>query len=439
MEAIDELISARWIIPIEPASVVLEHHTIAVKAGRILGVFPEANAQQRFTARTQTELPNHVVIPGLVNLHAHSAMTLMRGLADDLPLMKWLGEHIWPAEAKHVSPEFVYDGTLLAAAEMVRGGITCCNDMYFFPEDAGRAFAEAKMRAALGLIVIDFPTAYANDPADYLHKGLAMRDALKHEPLLSYCIAPHAPYTVGDKTFEQVVTLADELDLPIHLHVHETQDEIREGEAKYGARPLARLHRLGVLGPNLIAVHSVHLSPAEIEQYAALGVSVAHCPSSNLKLASGFAPTPALLEAGVNTGLGTDGAASNNRLDMFQEIRTAALCAKALSGRADVLGAMTALRMATLHGARALGLEKEIGSIEAGKSADLCAVAMDSLELTPCYHPASHLVYACAREHVSDVWVAGNRLLRNRQLTHIDQARLKAKAVLWQTKLMANA
>ena len=439
MEAIDELITARWIIPIEPAGAVLEYHAIAVHKGRIVALLHEDQAKQRFAAKAHTALPNHVVIPGLVNLHAHSAMTLMRGLADDLPLMKWLTEHIWPAEGKHVSSEFVHDGTLLAAAEMVRGGITCCNDMYFFPEDAGRAFIESKMRAALGLIVIDFPTAYANDPADYLHKGLAMRDALKHEPLLSYCIAPHAPYTVGDKTFEQVLTLSNELDLPIHLHVHETLDEIRESEAKYGARPLARLHQLGVVGPNLIAVHSVHLSPGEIELYAALGVSVAHCPSSNLKLASGFAPTPALLGAGVNTGLGTDGAASNNRLDLFQELRTAALFAKATSSRADVLDAMTVLRMATLHGARALGLEKEIGSIEAGKSADLCAVAMDSLELAPCYHPASHLVYASGREHVSDVWVAGNRLLRNRQLTQMDEARLKAKASLWQTKLMANA
>ncbi len=439
MDVIDELISARWIIPIEPADSVLEGHAIALNAGRIVALLPEAQAKQRYRAQRETTLSNHVLIPGLVNIHTHAAMTLMRGLADDLPLMKWLTEHIWPAEGKHVSPEFVYDGTLLAAAEMLKGGITCCNDMYFFPEDAGRAFVDARMRAALGLIVIDFPTAYANDPTDYLHKGLTMRDALKHQPLLSFCIAPHAPYTVGDSTFEQVVTLAEEIELPIHLHVHETLDEIRESEAKHGMRPLARLHRLGVLGPSLIAVHSVHLSSDEIAQYASMGVSVAHCPSSNLKLANGFAPTPTLLDAGVNVGLGTDGAASNNRLDLFQEMRTAALIAKASSGRADVMDAMMALRMATLNGARALGLDKEIGSLEPGKAADLCAVDLSATELHPCYHPASHLVYAAGREHGSDVWVAGECLLRSGQLTQLDEARLQAKAAHWQSKLIPNA
>lgn len=439
METIDELIHARWIIPIEPAGAVLEHHSLAVKAGRIVALLPQAEAASRYAAAQVTELAHHVLLPGLINIHTHAAMTLMRGLADDLPLMEWLTQHIWPAEGKHVSPEFVYDGTLLAAAEMLRGGVTCCNDMYFYPEDAARAFTEAHMRAALGLIVIDFPTVYATDPADYLHKGLATRDGLRHHPLLSFCIAPHAPYTVSDGTFAQAVTLADELQLPIHLHVHETQHEVRESEAKYGLRPLARLHKLGVLGPNLIAVHSVHLNREEIAQYAELGINMAHCPSSNLKLASGFAPTPALLAAEVNVGLGTDGAASNNRLDLFTEMRTAALIAKASAEQADALDAMTALRMATLNGARALGLDKEIGSLLPGKAADLCAVDMSAPELNPCYHPASHLVYAAGREHVSDVWVAGKRVVRERSLTTLDTARLQAKAALWQTKLTSNA
>lgn len=439
METVDELIHARWIIPIEPAGVVLEHHAIAIKDGRIVALASQEAASARFDAAQVTRLDEHVLIPGLINIHTHAAMSLMRGLADDLPLMEWLTQHIWPAEGKHVSPEFVHDGTLLAAAEMLRGGITCCNDMYFFPEDAGRAFVEAHMRAALGLIVIDFPTAYATDPSDYLHKGLAMRDRFKQEPLLSFCIAPHAPYTVSDGTFEQAVTLADELDLPIHLHVHETAHEVQESLAKHGARPLARLHRLGVCGPNLIAVHSVHLTREEIAQYAQLGISMAHCPSSNLKLASGFAPTPALLASGVNIGLGTDGAASNNRLDLFTEMRTAALIAKASADQADALDAMTALRMATLNGARALGLDQEIGSLLPGKAADLCAVDFSAPELSPCYHPASHLVYAAGREHVSDVWVAGRRVVRDRILTTLDLPRLQAKAALWQTKLTADA
>lgn len=439
MEPIDELIHARWIIPIEPADAVLEDHALAINGGRIVALLPRAEAAARFSAAQSTDLPNHVLIPGLVNIHTHAAMSLMRGLADDLPLMEWLTQHIWPAEGKHVSTEFVYDGSLLAAAEMLRGGVTCCNDMYFFPEDAGRAFIDAHMRAALGLIVIDFPTAYATDPNDYLHKGLAMRDALKREPLLSFCIAPHAPYTVSDGTFEQAVTLAEELELPIHLHVHETQHEVQESQAKHGARPLARLHRLGVCGPSLIAVHSVHLTREEVAQYAELGISMAHCPSSNLKLASGFAPTPALLAAGANIGLGTDGAASNNRLDLFTEMRTAALIAKAGADQADTLDAMTALRMATLNGARALGLDQEIGSLLPGKAADLCAVDFSAPELNPCYHPASHLVYAAGREHVSDVWVAGRRVVRDRALTTLDLPRLQAKAALWQTRLTPNA
>lgn len=438
-QIVDELISARWILPIEPHGAVLTEHALAIDGGRILALLPQRQADKLYAAKTHTTLDNHALIPGLVNIHTHAAMTLMRGLADDLPLMKWLTEHIWPAEGKHVSSEFVYDGTLLAAAEMLKGGITCANDMYFFPGDAARAFQDAGMRASLGIIVIDFPTVYANDPTDYLHKGLVMRDSFKQNALLSFCIAPHAPYTVSDPTFAQVVTLAEELDLPIHLHVHETQGEVQESEAKHGMRPLARLQQLGVVGANLIAVHSVHLSAEEVAQYAAQGVSVAHCPSSNLKLASGVAPITALLDAQVNVGLGTDGAASNNRLDMFQEMRTAALIAKAASGRAEALDAMTMLRMATINGARALGLEKHIGSLEPGKAADLCAVDLSATELNPCYHPASHLVYAAGREHVSDVWVGGKRLVHAGRLMQLDETRLRAKAKLWQSKLMANA
>ena len=256
----------------------------------------------------------------------------MRGLADDLPLMEWLNEHIWPAEAKHVSPEFVYDGTLLACAEMLRGGVTCFNDMYFFPEQAARAALDAGMRAALGMICIEFPTRYAADAQDYLRKGLAARDRYREEPLLSFCLAPHAPYTVSDRSFEQIVTYADELEIPIHMHLHETQDEIRESMTRFGVRPLERMHRLGLLGPGLIAVHAVHLTEQEIDLLAGQGASVAHCPSSNLKLASGIAPVARFVERGLNVGLGTDGAASNNRLDLFEEMRIAALLAKARLG-----------------------------------------------------------------------------------------------------------
>jgi len=401
------VISARWVVPVEPAGAVLEHHAVAVRDGAIEQVLPVTQAAERFPDYQRIDLPDHVLIPGLVNAHTHAAMSLMRGMSDDLPLMRWLQEHIWPAETKHVSPGFVRDGTALACAEMLRGGITCFNDMYFFPEAALEAAQAAGMRVALGLIVIDFPTTYASDPADYLRKGFELRDRSREDPLVSFCLAPHAPYTVSDPTFRQIATFAAELDLPVHVHLHETEHEIERSLAEHGVRPLERLNRLGLLGPGLIAVHSVHLNEPEIQLLARHGCSVAHCPSSNLKLASGFAPIEALRAAGVNICLGTDGAASNNRLDLLQEMRTAALLAKAVAGDAQALPAHAALRAATLGGARALGLGARIGSIEPGKRADLVAVALRGPELAPCYDPVSHLVYAAGREHVTHVWVDG--------------------------------
>src|SRR5712692_2903077 len=394
MQAVDLLVSARWVIPVEPAGTVLDDHSVAVAEGRIVAVLPSAQAAQRFEAREHLRLDRHALIPGLVNLHTHAAMTLMRGLADDLPLMTWLRDHIWPAETRHVSPEFVYDGTLLACAEMLRGGVTCFNEMYFFPEAAARAALAAGIRAALGIIALEFPTPYAADADDYIAKGLAVRDAFKEEPLLSFCMAPHAPYTVSDRTFSRVLTIAEELDLPIHVHLHETRHEIEESLARFKARPMERLRALGLPGPRLIAVHAVHVTGPEIEMLARFGASVAHCPSSNLKLASGLAPVAAMLAHGINVGLGTDGAASNNRLDLFQEMRTAALLAKAVGEDAEAMPAHQALAAATLHGARALGLDASIGSLTPGKFADLCAVAFDGPELLPCYDPVSHLVYS---------------------------------------------
>jgi len=435
MQAIDLLISARWVIPVEPAGSVLADHSVAVDAGRIVAVLPSAQAGQRYEAREHVRLDRHALIPGLVNLHTHAAMTLMRGLADDLPLMSWLKDHIWPAEAKHVSPGFVFDGTLLACAEMLRGGITCFNDMYFYPEEAGRAALAAGMRAAIGIIAFEFPTPYASDADDYIAKGLATRDSLKEEKLLSFCMAPHAPYTVSDRTFSRIGTLAEELDLPIHVHLHETREEIEQSLAQFKARPLERLRALGLVSPRLIAVHAVHVTEAEIETLARFGVSVAHCPSSNLKLASGFAPVAAMLERGVNLGLGTDGAASNNRLDLFQEMRTAALLAKAAGNDAEAMPAHRALAAATLHPARALGLEDSIGSLAPGKFADLCAVAFDQPELAPCYDPISHLVYAAGREHVSHVWIAGEPRVLEHRLTRLDQRDLDNLILLWQNKL----
>jgi len=414
---------------------VLARHAVAVADGKIEAVLPIDEAQRRFAAYETVSLENHALIPGLVNAHTHAAMTLMRGLADDQPLERWLQAHIWPAEQRHVSYEFVRDGAALACVEMLRGGVTCFNDMYMFPEASLEAALAAGLRSAHGIIVIEFATAYASDPADYLRKGLELRDRYRDEPLASFCLAPHAPYTVSDESLKQVSTLAAELDLPVHIHVHETAGEVERSVAEHGVRPLERLRRLGLLGPNLIAVHAVHVDELEIQLLARHGATVAHCPSSNLKLASGFAPVAGLARAGVNLALGTDGAASNNRLDMFQEMRTAALLAKAATGDAAALPAHAALRAATLGGAQAIGLGERIGSIVAGKLADLAAVRLDGPELTPCYDVASHLVYAAGREHVSHVWVAGEAQLFEGKLRNNVDSALQARVQLWQNAL----
>ena len=438
MKNIDCLIDARWIVPVEPAG-ALEGHAIAVHDGRIEAVLPSRDALREYTAARRMSLHEHVLIPGLVNLHTHAAMSLLRGIADDVALMQWLQQHIWPVEMREASSAFVYDGTLLACAEMLRGGVTLFNDMYFFPEAAARAAIAAGMRAALGMIVVDFPSPYAAHPADYLSKGLAMRDALRAQPLISFCFAPHAPYSVGDKALAQIATYANELDLPVHMHVHETADEIAQGIGRDGRRPLARLSDLGLVGPNLLAVHAVHLLPAEIELLAACGCHVAHCPSSNLKLASGMAPVASLLAAGVNVGIGTDGAASNNRLDLFGEMRQAALFAKAVAGDPTALPAAQALRMATLNGARALGLDHLVGSLQAGKAADIVAVDFSAPELLPCYDPISHLVYAAGRQNVSHVWVAGELAVEDGVLTRPELRAVHKLAAQWQGRIAAHA
>ena len=435
MEFVDTLIEARWVVPVEPAGVVLDGHSVAVKDGLIVAVLPIADARARFAAAEHMVLENHALIPGLVNLHTHAAMSLMRGMADDLPLMDWLQQHIWPAEAKHVNMDFVRTGTLLACAEMLRGGVTCMNDMYFFPEAAAQAVLQAGMRANLGMVVIDFPTNYASDADDYLAKGLALRDRLRHEELLSFCLAPHAPYTVSDASFEKIVRYAEELQVPVCIHLHESREEIAGELAKTGMRPLARLKKLGLVGPQLVAVHAVHLQEDEIDLLATHGASVAHCPASNLKLANGAAPIAALLAAGVNVGIGTDGAASNNRLDMFAEMRLAALLAKGSSGRADVLPAHRALHAATLGGARALGLDGKIGSIVPGKAADLAAVDLGKPELMPVYDPVSHLVYTAGREHVTEVWVGGNHVVNKQHLTRLDLSSLESATRVWQNRM----
>lgn len=435
MRTVDTLISARWVIPVEPAGVVYEHYSLAIHEGRILDLLPADRARQTYSPAIRVDLERQALLPGLVNAHTHAAMCLLRGLADDLPLMEWLHDHIWPAEQTWISEEFIHDGSQLAIAEMLRGGTTCFNDMYFFPEVTARCAASAGMRASIGLILIDFPSAYAGDSDDYLARGLQLHDGYRHHPLITTAFAPHAPYSVSDAPLERVRVLADELDIPIHMHVHEIADEVERSVAETGRRPLARLDALGLISPALAAVHMTQLQAEEIELLAERGARVVHCPESNLKLASGFCPVQRLRNASIPVALGTDGAASNNDLDMFSEMRSAALLAKAVSGDASALPADQALRMATLEGARALGLANDVGSLEVGKWADLCAVRLDDVESEPLYHPVSQIVYATGRKQVTDVWVAGEHLLKERTLTTLDKDEILARVRKWKQRI----
>ena len=432
--AVDLVIDARYVVPVEPAG-TLADHALVVHGGRIVAVAPSATIAARYAPRERVSLPAHVLIPGLVNAHTHAAMTLMRGIADDVPLKQWLEEHIWPCEACHVAPEFVTDGTLHAAAEMLKGGITCANDMYFYPDAAARAYEQSGMRALVGMPVLDFPTPYASDADAYLAKGFAARDEFKHSPRVAFALAPHAPYTVADETWHKVVMYARQLDLPIHTHIAETRAEIDEARAASGESPLLRLDRLGATGPSFIGVHAIHLDAADIETLAAQRCSVVHCPVSNMKLASGIAPVVALRGRGINVALGTDGAASNNRLDLFAEMRCASLLAKVSTHDAAALPAAAALRMATLDGAIALGLDRDIGSLAVGKEADVVAVGFGSVDLLPMYDAISHLVHVASRGDVTDVWIGGQRVIAGRELATLDEAAVLARARTWQQRL----
>jgi 5-methylthioadenosine/S-adenosylhomocysteine deaminase len=433
-----QLVSARWIIPVEPRATVYEDHSLVMSNGRIDATLPTTEAKKRYSNAPETVLASHVLIPGLVNLHCHSAMALMRGLADDQPLMTWLNDHIWPAESKHLSADYVYDGTELAAAEMIRSGTTCFADMYFYHDVAARAALKSGMRASVSGAILEFATPYAADAEAYLTRATASREEFLGESRLKLMLAPHAPYSVSDKTVQRIMTIASEMDVQIMMHVHETNFEVTDGAKQHGMRPIERLRRLGLLSPSLIAVHCVHLNPAEIELFAATGVHVAHCPVSNLKLGSGIAPIKAMLDASINVGVGTDGCASNNRLDMLAETRMASLLQKGVTGNAAALPAHLALEMATLNGARALGWENEIGSLVPNKAADMVAIDLSDIECQPCYDPASHLFHAAGREQVTHSWVAGELIMENRVLIKLDAAEIQAKSKIWQQRFSAN-
>ncbi len=438
MKTVDTILHGRWVLPVSDTDPLLEHHSIAIEDGRIFDILPTEQARQNYTAAVTKEYSRHLLMPGLVNAHTHSPMNLFRGIADDLALHDWLNNHIWPAEAKWVSEEFVHDGSQLAIAEMLRSGTTCFNDMYFFPEVTARLARDIGIRACIGLITIDFPSVWASNAMEYIDKGLELRDRFRSDSLIHTPFAPHAPFTVSDEPLSRIRVLADEMDLPVHIHVHETADEITQSIKQYGMRPLQRLNELGLVSPNLMAVHFTQATDEEISLLAESGSHVVHCPESNLKLASGFCPVKKLMDAGVNVALGTDSAASNNDLSMLGEMRTASLLAKGVSGDATALSAMQTVRMATINGARALGLEQHTGSLETGKYADIIAVDFSSLELNPVYDPVANLVYSCNREQISDVWVAGKHLLKDRELTTLDEQELMNTSRQWNDKLVGS-
>ncbi|WP_394005022.1 TRZ/ATZ family hydrolase [Luteimonas sp. WGS1318] len=436
-QPIDLLIEAAHVVPVEPHAVVLDDHAVAVDRGRIVAVLPIREARQRFAPAETVSRPQSAVLPGLVNAHTHNPMTLLRGIADDLPLKVWLQQHIWPIEGAVIGPAFVADGITLALAEMLRGGTTCVNENYFFPDVQAAVYKQHGFRARVGLPVIDFPTAWAASDDEYFDKAGAVHDQWRDDPLIAMAFAPHAPYTVNDANFERIRMLADQLDLPVHLHLHETAQEVEQSLADHGQRPIARLDRLGLVNDRLIAVHMTQLTEGEIHLCAERGVSVVHCPESNLKLASGFCPACALQRAGVNIAIGTDGVASNNDLDMFGETRTAAILAKAVAGDAAGFDAFTALRAATLGGAKAIGFDDRIGSIEPGKEADLVVVDLSPVETQPLHHVVSQLVYAAGRHQVSDVWIAGQPKLRERVLVGFDLDAIGANARQWRDRISA--
>ena len=434
-EKADLLIHASWIIPGSAEDLVLENSCLVVSEGKIREILDSSVVSSRYQAEKEMHLPGYALMSGLVNTHGHAAMSLFRGIADDLSLHTWLEDHIWPMEAKWVSEEFVYQGSQLAIAEMISSGTTCFADMYFFPDASARAATEAGIRVQLATPVIDFPNPWSIDADDAIQKTTVLHDQWRNSELVSTAFGPHAPYSVSDEPLKKIVMLSELLDIPIHMHIHETAFEVSEALRTQGKRPITRLAELGMLSPRFISVHATQLTDDEIRLLSDCGVSIAHCPESNLKLASGFCPVDKLMRAGVNVSLGTDGAASNNDLDMFSEMRTAAILAKACSGDAQALPAYKALQMATINGAKALGLDHLTGSLEAGKRADVIAVKLDELNTQPVHNPVSQLVYSTKSSQVKYVWVSGKLLLDNGELTTLDKETILQMARAWQQKL----
>ncbi|MCE3238115.1 MAG: mtaD [Gammaproteobacteria bacterium] len=434
MESIDHIIQAKWLITCENNS-VLENHALVIHQGKIKDILPSQLAKERYTAKNTENYSTHALMPGLINTHTHLAMNMFRGLADDLALMNWLNNHIWPAEKKWVSQEFVYDASLFAIAEMIRSGTTYFNDMYFFLQATAEAADISGIRGAIGITVIDFPTAWAATTEEYFSKGLDFYEQYKNHDRITATLAPHAIYTVSDKNLLRVKEFAEKYNLKINMHIHETADEVNQSLAQTKQRPIKRLETLGLLSPQLIAVHMTQINQEDLEILQLTQPHIVHCPQSNMKLASGACPVMTLKKNGLNVALGTDGAASNNDLNMLEEMRVAALMAKHGTSDPENLSAPDVLTMGTLQGAKALGIDHMTGSLTIGKAADFIAINLEAIETLPIYHPVSQIVYSASRSQVTDVWVAGKQLLKNRQLTTLDEKELMKKAHYWGEKI----
>jgi 5-methylthioadenosine/S-adenosylhomocysteine deaminase len=434
-DKVDLIITPHWIVPIRPAFQVLQDSSLAINEGKIICIGPTAEVLTSFTSDQHIRLKDHLLMPGLINAHGHAAMTLLRGLADDLPLMEWLNDHIWPAESKFVDADFVSAGATLAIAEMLKGGTTTFSDMYFFPESTAMAATRFGMRCQLATPILDFPSAWATNADEYIHKSVSLQDEYRHSDLINIAFGPHAPYTVADAPLKQIAVLADQLDARIQIHLHETAFEVEDAVSKTGQRPIVRLADLGLLSANTQCVHMTQVSEEDYSLVQEAGSHIIHCPESNLKLASGYCPVASLTARNINVALGTDGAASNNNLDMFGEMQTAALIAKAQANDASAINAFTALEMATINGAKALGLDLQTGSLEVGKWADMIALDMSAIELQPMYNVFSHLVYAVNACHVSHSWIAGKAKLIDRELTGFDTDQLSKLTNQWQRRI----
>jgi 5-methylthioadenosine/S-adenosylhomocysteine deaminase len=431
------VITGGTVVTMDPARRVIQDGAVAVDGRDIVGVDTSETIRRQFRGQETVDAAGQVIMPGLINTHTHAPMVLFRGLADDLALMDWLNKYIFPAEAKMVSPEFVRAGTRLAALEMIESGTTTFADMYYFEEEIATATKAAGLRAVLGQTVIQFPVADAKTPADALTRAEAFIKAFKDDPLITPAVAPHAMYTLDGATLKAARELSRRYGVPTLIHLAETRDEVKTAQERFKSSPVAYLDSLGFFGPGVLAAHGVWVSDAEVALLKARGVGISHNPESNMKLASGTAPVTAYLRADVAIGLGTDGAASNNDLDMFEAMRMASLLHKLQTFDPQAVSAKTALEMATIRGARALGMDKQIGSLEPGKRADIIVVSMNSARQTPMYDPLSHLVYVTHGDDVQTTIVNGAVLMRNRKVLTLDEAAVLKEARAWADKVRA--